>query len=277
MYLAGEYVGGLGNQMFIVAATIALARQWGMDPVFEDKDYSQSVTSRGTYWDSIFKNLVRLPVAAFRSIPWTRCKEDDLPAPVDTVSTKPTTETKVEGYFQDYRYFEDARDELWKIWDVPALRARAGSTRTPGVVEIGVHFRMGDYKRLQYAHPLLPDSYYEHAILRLYTSNERFLVFCENEDLDCVRQRMQYILQNIGIDPESTTVEFFSSGSDIEDMMRLSLCDKIVVANSTFSWWSAWFNGSDQVVIPEQWFYHRTPDGLRYPGWIVLAIPQPRR
>jgi hypothetical protein len=88
---------------------------------------------------------------------------------------------------------------------------------------------------------------------------------------------MQYILKNIGIDPESTTVEFFSSGSDIQDMMRLSLCDKIVVANSTFSWWSAWFNGGDQVVIPEQWFYNRTPDGLRYPKWFVLAIPQPRR
>ena len=270
-YLAGDYVGGLGNQMFIVAAALATASRWGMDPVFEDKNYSISITSRGTYWDTIFKNLTRLPVSVFRGISWTRYNECD-PLP----SEPPTSETKMEGYFQDYRFFEDARDMIWKIWDIPALQEVVRPTKPPGVVEIGVHFRMGDYKRLHYAHPLLPDAYYEHAILQLYHGQERFLVFCENEDLECVRNRMHRILENtVGLDPDA--LEFYSSGSDIQDMMRLSLCDKIIVANSTFSWWSGWIHGKENVVIPEYWFYDRTPDGLRYPGWVTVAVPMPQR
>ena len=40
-----------------------------------------------------------------------------------------------------------------------------------------------------------------------------------------------------------------SNDNCVEDFIHMSLCDHNVVGNSTFSWWSAYMNSSEDSVI----------------------------
>ena len=52
----------------------------------------------------------------------------------------------------------------------------------------------------------------------------------------------------------------------------MSCCDWNVIANSTFSWWGAFFKpNQDQVLYPNRWFNTSTPADLMLEKWICLS------
>ena len=62
------------------------------------------------------------------------------------------------------------------------------------------------------------------------------------------------------------------------DMMAMSLCRSIVIANSSFSWWAAWLNADPEktVIAPEFHLGFRVgrwiPNGIAVSGWQYLRV-----
>ena len=83
--------------------------------------------------------------------------------------------------------------------------------------------------------------YYEDAIKYIKSCNEdtQFIIF--SDDINWCRR-------NVVID-DAVYVER-KGGTAIDDLSLAAQCKNIIMANSTFSWWSAWLNRNpDKIVI----------------------------
>ena len=153
-----------------------------------------------------------------------------------------------------------------------------------------MHFRMGDYKNLQNCHPILDDDYYINSIkfiLHKSQNNKKWkvLYFCEEEDAVEVENRVKKInavckeyleerkRENKRENKYDQEIEFeraIDKGAPLKDWQQLllmSCCQHNIIANSSFSWWAAFFNDNRNKIVcyPETWFgpqlaHHDTSD-----------------
>lgn len=156
----------------------------------------------------------------------------------------------LEGFWQNYRYFDAYYDLLCKEFQPKeeTLSAKCHDLihTCQNINSVALHIRRGDYE----ASWILDDAYYTTAlkIIREKISNPVFYVFCEDTD---------YVRKKYGHLPNVTFVTENYKLSDLEEFFVLSACRHQVIANSTYSWWAAYLNTNpDKIVIaPEymQW------------------------
>ena len=74
------------------------------------------------------------------------------------------------------------------------------------------------------------------------------------EDNDIIYNK---IIEFKKIYPDIDFIQVSHELQDWEQMLQMSLCHHNIIANSTFSWWGAYFNSSfdDKIVCyPKKWF-----------------------
>jgi hypothetical protein len=272
-------VGGLGNQLFQIMTTIGYAIRNKCVFIFP---YETQVMHRFTYWDSFLSNLKQFTTnnihCKFKNIDL----QHYLPKysePVFHYSPIPYFEKSyfLDGYFQSYKYFDSEKKYIFKMIHLEENRKSVKSEfshyfennsdippEDKTEILISMHFRLGDYKSLPNFHPVLPIHYYqkslEYLILKLDMENKckklKILYCCEKNDNEIVLNNIQYLISCVNT--ASFSLEFVKVSDDICDwkqMLIMSLCDHHIIANSTFSWWSAYFNEYDKMVCyPSIWF-----------------------
>ena len=143
---------------------------------------------------------------------------------------------------------------------------------------LSMHFRIGDYKKVQDFHPLDTDTYYENALLYI---NSKFpdkefniLYFCEDSDIDDVLLIINKLVDKF---PMYNFKRGENSIEDWQQMLLMSCCHHNIIANSSFSWWSAYLNSwTDKVICyPSVWFgqsaNHDTKD-LCPNNWVKISV-----
>ena len=281
--ISGELVGGLGNQMFILVATIATAIAHNIPFIFKKIGESSSVfDNRSVYWSNLFKTVSTVDEAYIfpNTVEIKQCRHeyDAIEIPISNYSKD--TLFLLKGYFQSYKFFETEFSEIAKLLDLEKARAcvlqKIGGLYglTDMSDTISLHFRWGDYVHLQHTHPIMTKVYYETAINVLLTkyvksgNRDKSLTVVYFGELDDVEKiEAEYIRPFSIIYPKIR----FLRGSlaqleDWEQMLAMSLCQHNIIANSSYSWWGAYLNPNPDKIVcyPEFWFSnelkHRTND-----------------
>jgi hypothetical protein len=260
-------MGGLGNQLFQIFTTLAYSIKTNKKCIFP---YSKELfvgKKRETYWETFLSKLKASFTTAY-SPPQTNGQIERWPTYKESgfhFSEIPhchDDSMRLFGYFQSYKYFND---EFLRICEMIGLNKHKNNIANTypeyfcGKPEtISMHFRLGDYKEKQDFHPIMPFEYYKDALTRIMTNVENndtatVYYFCEKEDNETVNNTVDR-LRELFPGVEFTKVD--DTIADWEQMIIMSLCKHNVIANSSFSWWGAFFNSNAEKMVcyPSLWF-----------------------
>lgn len=160
------------------------------------------------------------------------------------------------GYWQSEDFFKSHEKIIRRVFQFQGEISSENQkimTRIRSGLSIAMHVRRGDYVtnlKANVMHGVLGIEYYFSAIasLRHRVPNARLFIF--TDDPDWVRAEIVGKVEN------SECVNINSGSNSFRDMQLMAMCDHNIVANSSFSWWSAWLNPNPQkiVIAPRRWF-----------------------
>jgi hypothetical protein len=186
-----------------------------------------------------------------------------------------TQHFKLYGYFQSYKYFKDYQQDILQLLDISTQKLKMSSTNDNN--NVSLHFRIGDYTTIQQHHPIMVTEYYIRCLQCLVTDTGRdnwnILYFYEECNKDIVMEKIETIKQYFS----NLTFEGISTHyKDYEQILIMSNCQHNIIANSTFSWWGAYFNTnpSHKTYYPSKWFGpaqgNKKIDDLFPPDWVKI-------
>ena len=160
--------------------------------------------------------------------------------------------TLIEGYFQSEKYFIKIRKDLLKLFKIKNTSSKKSNqiiNQAHDCKSISLHVRRGDYisnKNAVQFHGFTNENYYKKAIslMNSRVDNPKYFIFSDD---------IKWVKNNFHLPEESIFVSHNKSG--LEDMRIMVECKHNIIANSSFSWWSAWLgNIRGRVVIaPKTW------------------------
>ena len=278
--LSIRLMGGLGNQLFQLFATIAYGIEHTHNVVLPYVSQLHCGTVRNTYWDSFLiglrnlttynqninvtnDSLLHMPVYKERGFQYNKI-------PMLTNSTN-----LLFGYYQSYKYFDKHWDTIQNMISLKEQQLTIKNEYPDFFTDkktISMHFRLGDYVNIQDCHPIMPVNYYYNAICNITMRHDqqyRILYFCQ--DIDNIEVSKMISTLSIRF-PDIDFVKVDDKIEDWKQLLLMSMCSHNIIANSTYSWWAAWFNNNPNKIVcyPNIWFgpslNHNTTD-LFPPTW----------
>ena len=268
--------GGLGNQLFQIFTLISYSMR---ENINFKLPYFSFCKRKNTYWETLFIKL-KENIIDYSSIEFNNRHIEKNFSYTEIESFDTTSNLLLDGYYQSYKYFINDYETICNLICLDEIKNSLipiyNNLINNNNITISIHFRLGDYKELQDFHPILTYEYYYKALKYLIKTNKKYnvLYFCEEIDKDAVEFiifRLKKIFVNIN---------FINCPFDIEDwkqMILMSLCNNHIIANSTFSWWGAYFNNREKkVCYPSIWFgkkiQHHNLKDLFPSDWIEIKF-----
>lgn len=240
-YITCKLLGGLGNQLFQIATTLATAMKYNLTPVFKKEEpESYEYAQRHSYWNNIFRNLNvinDLDTSRFAIL------HEDYSKRYMKFSN-PSSDILLNGYFQCSKYFNNYKSEIKQLFKlteeddlivdkyIAFLRQKF-----PNKKLVGIQVRRTDYVTLGWE---LSPEYYNDSQQR-YSSDTEFI--CFSDDIEWCKLNIKNIY------PVEEKFE------DYIELFILSKMDSTIISNSSFGWWGTFLNNNISFnIAPNPWF-----------------------
>lgn len=177
------------------------------------------------------------------------------------------------GNFENVTYFPTTA-KMMSLFDKLSVQNSWVSSVASEIKRINpivVHVRLEDYLKYPDVYGIVDVEYYLEAVSYLNTRNPKCPIWLISDNANLAIERFRgllnfdYVLEQ----PEGI--------SPLQFLNAVSSTDKIVIANSTFSWWAAWLahqrNTKVQVVMPNRFHSHESDiDRLYISGWKRISV-----
>ena len=259
--------GGLGNQLFQLFAGYAATKASGGNYLYLDCSSLKSYKTKRNleikfilnYLDDVefiydiplyIKILFKLRVARIFNSNILNFSFVSTPDKFMRINFKDASILLLDGYFQDPEIFKNCiiRSVLFnkfnnKYSDVLSIY------RDSGFELVGMHIRRGDYLKSKEAkiYKIINFDYYDAAVasLKINVNSTRVLIFSDDKEVGLIAAKRY---NAIYVDSSSIRLD--------EEFILLSMCDTIIGANSTFSWWAAYLfmSANKTIYFPANWY-----------------------
>ena len=285
--------GGLGNQLFRYAAGKALAKYHGVELKLDITMFKRNllrnyeldcfaITAPLATGEEISAFTFENYPAAVRVL--KKLSQKIKPYYLRTVYKEPhfhfdnnffkaSNHICLSGNWQSDKYFQDIASVVKKEFKiVHALKDEnlELAEKIQACNSVSVHIRRGDYAdnpQTHKIHGVCGPDYYTKAIELIKQETEAPHLFVFSEDMSWSRS-------NLGFNCPTTFIDHNCAKISYEAFRLMTLCRNHVIANSSFSWWSAWLSDyRDKIVLaPAKWF-NASKDNIKDlipQGWSVI-------
>ena len=289
--LVTKMTGRLGNQMYILASTYALARDNSMTPMVLDYNYLMTC----------FPELnIAMSSGSHPEKYWPRLDDggngQTYKKELHDMFSK-NTSIFLSGYLQSWRYFHHRESELRsqfifnkniqkdvdiflhaaaQIWRNLTINKNKDNSTGDGISQsviphfIGIHVRRGDFLEEPYAthgYTVPGTLYFTRAVQHMADLFKNVVFVVASDDM---------LWSKANIAPDRHIVVFSSFTKANQDMCLLASCNHTIMSTGTYSWWGAWLAGG-HTVYPKgfprpgsQLMRQFTKEDFYLPGWVEL-------
>jgi hypothetical protein len=233
--------GGLGNQMFQIAAAYSLALDNGDECAFYfgNPNINQGNPAR-YYVANVFRELIELSEDLVIKPNYSEVRYMEPRFNYDPILYREGI--VLQGFFQSEKYFKHHRKEIIKLFKHEDLIPQGNYENS-----VSIHVRRGDYLDpfMSQFIPAQSMDYYNRALayVESRTKIDHILIFSDD---------IQWCKANFN-DPRMIFIE---GQLDYIDMYMMTKCNHNIIANSSFSWWGTWLNENENKIVcaPFRWF-----------------------
>ena len=257
-----KIMGGLGNQLFEYVFSKYIELVSGKASVLYTDVYNTDYEKRTLGLDKFSCEYIEVtgPLLCERMILETEIPDD---LRVD--------KTFFAGYWQDKKYYNEVRDQILGVISLKqeymAEYVRQKAQEITGCRDsVAMHIRRGDFLKgiNTQVFVLQTMDYYRNALRRIIDIlgyKPTVYAFSEDYEYLCVHRDEMEGCPVIPMEPQK----------DYEDLYLMSCATHHIIANSTFSWWSAAMAKVDGITImPGKWYLDREDPDLRLDDWIMI-------
>ena len=244
--LAVELAGGLGNQLFQVAAADTIASETDRIACTVNAVSPHTVHTTANYLTSVLSAWSSRPPLP---TPYTRVDEPSF-AKHDWKARLPPGPVCLRGYFQNWRYIHP---------DFPSKLRLPSSPPLDGAF---LHIRGGDYIGHPFHDVGLSRRYYQRAVQQ-FPQGTHLYVFTNDIGYAASFSFLRDLPHTI------------MDSDEVTSLAQMAACTLGgICANSSFSWWGAYLNPERTIVMPDTWFNEngRYIDGYYFPGVITCPV-----
>ena len=248
-------IGGVGNQLFQYACAYAVSKASGID-LFVDLSSYDEYKVRNFELD---KFNIQLKVAnpdEFQDLNkkhfFRKTLYKDKKKTFNPEILKIRHSAYLKGFWQSEKYFAHIRSEILELFSFKSFDFLANKdilNKIKNTNSVCINLRLGDYVNndtFRKIYFLCDKSYYSDAISSIskMIDNPTFFVFSD----DIIASK-EYL-------PQGYEYNFADTANWQEDMYFMSQAKHNIVANSSFSWWSAWLNRNPNKIVlaPSSWY-----------------------